>query len=217
MFGARRSSWLLVVGLVAALSGCATDKVAMTQSEFLDAMGKSSLKVDSLLDKGNQEEAVRILGDLAKRNPDRKEPWVRMAKVHFDAENYSQAIVSSEEALQRDNTDREAKSIRAVAGLRVASQSLTELRNDVELKGNARSDAAGLAKVMRETLGEDVLVPPAELEARKKKEAALAKREAAAAAARAKSRAESKKGDEAGQASAPPAAASGSNPFSMLR
>lgn len=217
MFGARQSSWLFVAGLVAALSGCATDKVAMTQSEFLDAMGKSSLKIDSLLDKGNQEEAVRILGDLAKRNPDRKEPWVRMAKVHFDAENYSQAIVSSEEALQRDNTDREAKSIRAVAGLRVASQSLTELRNDVELKGNARSDAAGLAKVMRETLGEDVLVPPAELEARKKKEAALAKREAAAAAARAKSRAESKKGDEAGQASAPSAASSGSNPFSMLR
>jgi len=202
---------------VAALSGCATDKVAMTQSEFLDAMGKSSLKVDSLLDKGNQEEAVRILGDLAKRNPDRKEPWVRMAKVHFDSENYAQAIVSSEEALQRDNTDREAKSIRAVAGLRVASQSLTELRNDVELKGNARSDAAGLAKVMRETLGEDVLVPPAELEARKKKEAALVKREAAAAAARARSRAESKKGDEAGQASVPSTAASGSNPFSMLR
>ncbi len=217
MFVARRSSWLLVAVLVAALSGCATEKVAMTQSEFLDAMGKSSLKIDSLLDKGNQEEAVRILGDLAKRNPDRKEPWVRMAKVHFDAENYSQAIVSAEEALQRDNTDREAKSIRAVAGLRVASQSLSELRNDVELKGNARSDAAGLAKVMRETLGEDVLVPPAELEARKKKEAALAKREAAAAAARARARAESKRGDEAGQASAPSAASSGSNPFSMLR
>lgn len=217
MFGARCCSLLLIAGFVAVSSGCATDKVAMTQSEFLDAMGKSSLKVDSLLDKGNQEEAVRILGDLAKRNPDRKEPWVRMAKVHFDAENYSQAIVSSEEALQRDNTDREAKSIRAVAGLRVASQSLTDLRNDVELKGNARSDAAGLAKVMRETLGEDVLVPPAELEARKKKEAALAKREAAAAAARARSRAESKRSDEAGQASAPTASSSGGNPFSMLR
>lgn len=216
MLAASRGSWLLVAVLVVALSGCATEKVAMTQSEFLDAMGKSSLKIDSLLDKGNQEEAVRILGDLAKRNPDRKEPWVRMAKVHFDGENYSQAIVSAEEALQRDNTDREAKSIRAVAGLRVAAQSLTDLRNDVELKGNARSDAAGLAKVMRETLGEDVLVPPAELEARKKKEAALAKREAAVAA-RSRSRAESKRSDEAGQASAPSAASSGSNPFSMLR
>lgn len=219
MFAARRSVWLVVVGLVAILSGCATDKVPMTQSEFMDAMGKSSLKIDSLLDKGNQEEAVRILGDLAKRNPDRKEPWVRMAKVQFDAENYSQAIVSAEEALQRDNTDREAKSIRAVAGLRVAAQSLTDLRNDVELKGNARSDAAGLAKVMRETLGEDVLVPPAELEARnearRKKEAAAAKKEAAAARYRA--RADSKKSDEAGPVSLPSSASSGSNPFSVLR
>lgn len=216
MFAARWGSWLLVTVLAAALSGCATDKVAMTQSEFLDAMGKSSLKIDSLLDKGNQEEAVRILGDLAKRNPDRKEPWVRMAKVHFDAENYSQAIVSAEEALQRDNTDREAKSIRAVAGLRVASQSLTELRNDVELKGNARSDAAGLAKVMRETLGEDVLVPPAELEARKKREAAAAKREAAIAA-RARARTEAKRNEEAAPAGAPSSASAGGNPFSVLR
>ncbi|MBI2277997.1 MAG: tetratricopeptide repeat protein [Dechloromonas sp.] len=216
MFAARWSSWLLVAVLGAVLSGCATEKVAMSQSEFLDAMGKSSLKIDSLLDKGNQEEAVRILGDLAKRNPDRKEPWVRMAKVHFDAENYSQAIVSAEEALQRDNADREAKSIRAVAGLRVASQSLTELRNDVELKGNARSDAAGLAKVMRETLGEDVLVPPAELEARKKKEAAAAKREAAMAA-RARARTEAKRNEEAAPASAPSSASTGGNPFSVLR
>lgn len=216
MFAARWGSWLLVTVLAAALSGCATEKVAMTQSEFLDAMGKSSLKIDSLLDKGNQEEAVRILGDLAKRNPDRKEPWVRMAKVHFDAENYSQAIVSAEEALQRDNTDREAKSIRAVAGLRVASQSLTELRNDVELKGNARSDAAGLAKVMRETLGEDVLVPPAELEARKKREAAAAKREAAIAA-RARARTEAKRNEEAAPVGAPSSALAGGNPFSVLR
>lgn len=217
MFAGKKGSWLYVAGLLAILSGCATEKVSMTPGEFMDAMSKSSLKVDSLLDKGNQEEAVRILGDLAKRNPDRKEPWVRMAKVHFDSENYSQAIVSAEEALQRDNGDREAKSIRAVAGLRVAAQSLTELRNDVELKGNARSDAAGLAKVMRETLGEEVLVPPAELEARKKKEAAIAKREAAAAAARAKSRADSKRGDETAPQTASSSGASGSNPFSVLR
>ena len=42
-----------------------------------------------------------------------------------------------------------------------------DLRGDVELKGDARSDAVGLAKVMRETLGEEVLVPPEE--SRKKK------------------------------------------------
>lgn len=192
--------------LVAALSGCASNSVPMSQDEFLAAMDKSSLNVDSLLSKGNQEEAVKVLGDLAKKNPGRKEPWVRMAKVYFDAENYAQAIVASEEALQRDTTDRTAKSIRAVSGLRVATQSLFDLRSDVELKGNARSDAVGLAKVMRETLGEDVLVPPAELEARKKREAAM----------RAKPRPLPKKTEGTSEAS-PAAAASGANPFSVLR
>ncbi|MDR0777370.1 MAG: tetratricopeptide repeat protein [Azonexus sp.] len=179
-----KKKWLvsfLAIG-ISVLSGCASNKLVMTKEEFVQAMSQSGAQVDALLEKGESGEAVTVLADLAKRNPDRKEPWGRMAKIQFDSGNYAQAIVSAEEVLQRDNTDRTAKSIRAVAGLRVASQSLADLRNDVELKGNARADAASLAAVMRETLGEDVLVPPAELEARKK-------REAAAAAARAKARA----------------------------
>lgn len=164
----------LLLGLAVILAGCASNKVVMSQDEFLLAMGVSSQKVDALLERGGHEEAVRILVDLAKTNPDRKEPWGRMAKIQFDSGNYAQAIVSAEEVLQRDGTDRTAKSIRAVAGLRVAAQSLADLRNDVELKGNTRSDAVSLANVMRDTLGEEVLVPPAELEARKKREAAAA-------------------------------------------
>ena len=168
MFTLKRLSIALVFCTTVVISGCASNKVSMSQEEFSAAMAQSSMSVDTLLEKGNQEEAVKILGDLAKKNPGRKEPWIRMAKVHFDAENYAQAIVAAEEALQRDGTDRSAKSIRAVAGLRVAAQSLTDLRGDVELKGDARSDAVGLAKVMRDTLGEDVLVPPGEPDKKKK-------------------------------------------------
>lgn len=208
-FGKR---FFVVAGCVAVMAGCSGGKVKMSQEEFLDAYSQSNAKVDSLLEKGNQEDAIRILGDLSKKNPDRKEPWARQAKIYFDAGNYSQAIVAAEEVLQRDTTDRAAKSIRAVAGLRVSAQSLADLKNDIELRGNARADAASLAKVMRETLGEDVLVPPAELEARKKREAA--------AAARAKARAEAKK-REAGEGSGgtAPVAASGSggDPFGMLK
>src|SRR5574343_312525 len=118
MFTLKRLSIALVFGASVAISGCASNKVSMSQEEFSAAMAQSSMNVDSLLEKGNQEEAVKILGDLAKKNPGRKEPWIRMAKVHFDAENYAQAIVAAEEALQRDGADRSAKSIRAVAGWR---------------------------------------------------------------------------------------------------
>lgn len=194
---------------ITVLGGCASNKVAMTKEEFVQAMSQSNAQVDALLEKGESDEAVIVLADLAKLNPDRKEPWGRMAKIQFDSGNYAQAIVSAEEVLQRDDTDRTAKSIRAVAGLRVASQSLADLRNDVELKGNARADAASLAAVMRETLGEDVLVPPAELEARKKRE------EAAAARARARAKAKPQAAPVAAPDKGTPAR--GGNPFSQLK
>ena len=207
MFSFKRLSIALVFGAAVAISGCASNKVSMSQEEFSAAMAQSSMSVDSLLEKGNQEEAVKVLGDLAKKNPGRKEPWIRMAKVHFDAENYAQAIVAAEEALQRDGTDRSAKSIRAVAGLRVAAQSLSDLRGDVELKGDARSDAVGLAKVMRDTLGEDVLVPPGE--EKKKKVVPVARPKPAAAVAPVAKK-------SGGSADVGPAA-SGANPFSVLK
>ncbi len=164
----KNTTIAILLGTLFALSGCASKPATMSQEEFSTAMAQSSAAADTLLEKGNRDEAIKILGDLAKKNPGRKDPWVRMAKIHFDGENYAQAIVAAEEALQRDSADRTAKSIRAVGGLRVAAQSLTDLRGDVELKGDARSDAVGLAKVMRETLGEDVLVP---LDDKKKKPA----------------------------------------------
>lgn len=173
MHALKTSTSIILIATVIALSGCASKNTPMSQEEFSTAMAQSSATADTLLEKGNREEAIKVLDDLAKKNPGRKDPWVRMAKIHFDGENYAQAIVAAEEALQRDNSDRTAKSIRAVGGLRVAAQSLADLRGDVELKGDARSDAVGLAKVMRETLGEDVLVPP---EDKKKKSAPSAVR-----------------------------------------
>ncbi len=162
------------------LCGCATTPSASTDEQFSELMMQTEIRVSESLENGNKDEAVRIVNGLAEANPGRKEPWIRIAKIHFDATDYAEAIVAADEALKIDNGDRTAKSIRAVSGLRVAAQSLSDLRNDAELKGNARADAAGLAMTMRDILGEDVLVPPAELEARKRREA-RAKREAALA------------------------------------
>lgn len=206
MFPLKRLQVTLVFSASLVLSGCATNNQSMSKEEFATAMAQSSASVDSLLENGNQEEAVKVLGDLAKKNPSRKEPWARLAKVRFDAENYALAIVAAEEVLQRDNTDRSAKSIRAVAGLRVAAQSLTDLRGDVELKGDARSDAVGLAKIMRDTLGEDVLVPLGGQDAKEK---------AAPVAVRPKSKAVARKKSASATDVSP--ASSGANPFSVLK
>ncbi|MEW5787872.1 MAG: tetratricopeptide repeat protein [Pseudomonadota bacterium] len=110
---------------------------------------------------GNVERAIDLLGEVADDHPSSKEPWVKLAKIHFDAQDYGNAIVAADEALQRDNGDQVAKGIRVVAGLRVAAQSLNDLRNDADLKGTARADAVTLANLLREALGEEVLVPSA--------------------------------------------------------
>jgi len=207
MFSIKNIHIVLICGVCLVVSGCAGNQPAMSKEEFSVAMSKSSMSVDTLLEKGDHEEATKILNDLAKRNPGRKEPWARLAKIHFDAKNYAQAIVAAEEVLQRDGADRSAKSIRAVAGLRVAAQSLKELRDDVELKGDARSDAVGLAQVMRDTLGEEVLVPPAASDAEKsesKKKAPVRRKRQVAPAA-------------AGDAPGAVPVASGANPFSVLK
>ena len=111
--------------------------------------------------------------------------------------------------LQRDPADRTAKSIRAVAGLRVATQSLNELRSDVELKGNARSDAIGLVKVMRDTLGESVLVPPV---AAKAENASPRSASASTRASQGRGRAAHRKSAPAGEP-----AATGGDPFGALK
>ena len=67
--------------------------------------------------------------------------------------------MAAEEALQRDGSDRQAKSILAVSGLRVARRSLQELRADSALAGDVKTDAQVLAKMLRDTLGEQVLFP----------------------------------------------------------
>jgi tetratricopeptide (TPR) repeat protein len=203
-----RFSFAFLISLFLFLSGCATTG-SNNKIDFSTLMEQSDLKVDALLAKGNQEEAIVVLTDVAKKNPTRKEPWLRMAKAYFDAENYGQAIVASDEVLQRDSTDRTAKSILAVSGLRVATRSLAELRADIELKGSARNDATALAKALRETLQEDVLVPSPDSDAKKKRDAA---------AARAKQRAKAK--ESAPAPSAAPSGgtgASGGNPFGVLK
>ncbi|WP_231570397.1 hypothetical protein [Achromobacter sp. RTa] len=113
---------------------------------------------ETLATKGN-DQAVAEFEEIAQLNPSRGAPWSYIAKIRFDEQKYGEAIVAADEALNRDPEDFTAKTVRAVGGLRVAMQSLADLRADALLAGNARTDAVALAAAMRETLGQDVLFP----------------------------------------------------------
>ncbi len=110
---------------------------------------------------GDLPKASALLQDAAKANPTNKQPWVKLAQMQFEAGNYSAAIVAAEEALQRDSTDQTALSVLSVSGLRIAASSLQQLRKASAVSGSTRVEAEALAHTIRESLGEDVLVPPA--------------------------------------------------------
>ncbi|WP_238532003.1 tetratricopeptide repeat protein [Achromobacter arsenitoxydans] len=114
---------------------------------------------EKTLEQKDADQAAAQFEEIAQRNPSKGAPWSYIAKIRFDQQKYGQAIVAADETLNRDPDDFVAKSVRAVGGLRVAMQSLADLRADALLAGNARADAVALAASMRETLGQDVLFP----------------------------------------------------------
>jgi tetratricopeptide (TPR) repeat protein len=153
---AQISGVVLACGLIA---GCATQ--SNNTASTPEAFDKALADADATAAKGDdQDHAIALYQQLAQQNPTREEPWSRIAQIQFTQGHYGQAIVAAQEALQRDQSDRRAKSVLAVAGLRVATQSLGELRQDASLAGDAKSDAQALAKELRDTLGEATLFPP---------------------------------------------------------
>ncbi len=201
-----------VVMACAVVAGCATQPPAPPTPE---AFNKQLDDADTVAKAGDQDKAIGLYQQLAKADPTREEPWARIAQIQFQQGHYGQAIVAAQEALQRDNTDRQSKSVLAVSGLRIATESLAELRQDASLAGDAHADALVLAKQLRDSLGEDALFAP-EQQAQKPvvKRRKIYRKRAAHEAAPAAAAPEAAK--PAAAAPAAPAK-SGADPFGALR
>ncbi len=137
--------------------GCATtDNKSMTPEQMQETIAQANTSAKS----GEYDKALQLLDRAAKDSPASKDPWVRTAQIHFDQGKYGPAIVAAQEVLQRDPNDRTAKSILAVAGLRVSVKALGDLRSENGLSGTTRTEAQALTASLREALGESTLVPP---------------------------------------------------------
>lgn len=144
------------------LSACATDgpllrpdkpSTASLDSTLADAARASAA--------GQQDKALGMLRSAAASYPADKGPWLAMAQLKFDRASYGEAILHAQEALQRDPADQVGNSIIAVSGLRLSSKALADLSLQNNLSGSLREEAQGLARMLRTSLGEEVLVPPA--------------------------------------------------------
>lgn len=143
-----------LAGALALLAGCATTQ-PQSDAEYAQAISAAQ----RTFTQSGADQAVASFEEIARRNPTRGEPWAYVARIQFDQENYGQAIVAADEALSREPENTVAKSVRVVAGLRVALRSLQDLREDSRLAGTTRGEALVLANSLRETLGQEDLFP----------------------------------------------------------
>ena len=146
----------LLIG-AAALAGCATDG-AVTSAKRAPVSDTIYAEADAAVAARQGDKAITLLKAASVAHPVDKKPWVRMAQIRFDANQYGEAITSAQEALARDPDDTLAYSILAVSGLRVASKALADLTRKNNLQGSVRSEAQDLARLLRTSLGEEVLV-----------------------------------------------------------
>jgi len=156
------SKFLLLSAVVHIMAGCmatAPTAGAPDGKATAEAYEQYLTDAEQKLKAGQRESAVTALSEAAKIAPTRKEPWLRMAQIHFDSNNHGQAITAAQEVLSRDPADKSARSILAVSGLRVSVKALSELRASNGLSGDARTEAESLARTLRDSLGATVLVP----------------------------------------------------------
>jgi hypothetical protein len=146
---------------VAILSACASGGQGSGGQSKAPTVAAALAEADAAVMAGQNDKAYTILKGASGAFPTDKTPWLRMAQMRFDGNNYGEAIVNALEALQRDPDDTLANSIVAVSGLRVTSKALGELSQKNNIAGNVRSEAQDLAKLLRTSLNEDVLVPGA--------------------------------------------------------
>ncbi len=157
----RKSMVTVLIG-AAMLAGCATDS-PLHRGERLSVQTLESMLADAdrAAAVGQHDKFQAVLQAAAANYPAEKAPWLQMAQTRFDRGSYSDAIVQAQEALQRDPADKQALSIIAVSGLRLSTRALADLSQQSNLGGSVRSEAQELARMLRNTLGEEVLVPVA--------------------------------------------------------
>lgn len=179
---------------VALLSACASSGEGAGSVAKVMTVDASIAAANAAVAAGQSDKAYALLKGASQAFPTDKTPWIRMAQMRFDSNNYGEAIVHAHEALERDPDDKLAISIAAVSGLRVSSKALGDLARKNNLNGNVKSEAQDLARLLRTSLGEEVLVPKPKPSARRTTSATAAS-----------------------QAPAKPSAAAASDPFGALK
>ena len=142
----------------ALLTACA-GPAATTAGPRMASMDSVLSEADAAAKAGRPDQAYAMLKAAAASNPADKTPLLRIAQMRFDDKQYGEAIVSGQQALERDPNDMLAYSLVAVSGLRVSSKALADLSQKNGFTGSVRTEAQDLAAFLRTTLGGPIVAP----------------------------------------------------------
>ena len=143
----------------ALLGACATVDGGAGSMTKPATMAAALSAADAAVAAGQTDKAYAVLSSAGQAFPTDKAPWLRMAQMRFERKHYGEAIMYAQQVLERDPEDTIAHSIAAVSGLRVSSKALGDLTRKNRLSGNVKSEAEELARLLRTSLNEEVLVP----------------------------------------------------------
>ena len=144
---------LAVAAFAATLSACSTTPPTQPVPKLADLLSQANQAATA----GDKEKAVTVWKQTATIYPADKTPWVNITQTRYDQGKYGEAIVSAQEILVRDPANTFANSIIATSGLRLSTRALTDLARQNNLSGTVRAESQDLAKLLRESLGEQVL------------------------------------------------------------
>ncbi|MEH6435938.1 tetratricopeptide repeat protein [Massilia sp. DD77] len=139
------------------LTACGTAPKAVPAAPTLDELLTQASQAAA---GGNKEQAVTLWKQGATAFPAEKAPWSYIAQTRYESGQYGDAIQAALEVLVRDPNDKLANSIIAISGLRLSTRALGDLSRQNNLSGSLKTESQELAKLLRENLGESVLVPP---------------------------------------------------------
>jgi tetratricopeptide (TPR) repeat protein len=150
--------------LVLTLAGCASAPPpapkAPEAAPVVVSMDEWMARARAALVEGQREKARAAYRAAAQSYPAEKLPWLKLAEDYFSAQDYGNAVLAAQEALQRDGEDGVAHSILAVSGLRLTAGSLVALRQDGSYPVGSRDEAITVARALRDTLGATSLLAP---------------------------------------------------------
>lgn len=145
----------ILLVLCLSLGACATPPTVTISPTALLQQAGDAITI------GAPEKAVELLTQASKLDPADKTVWVKLAQAHFERRDYPKAVSAATEALARSPDNAQARSVIFVSSMRMAVNSLNDIRKDTPLSDDSKSEAEQLVKSLRDNLGESVLIPEA--------------------------------------------------------